>query len=102
MGSIRAIVIGLLLPVGAAGCGTSANLRGHDKPGFNRMPPFNYDPAPFGGVSKDIEWASSISIVFVLDLPFSLLGDILTLPWTVGEQKNNPLPQPAPTPGSKS
>ncbi|MDY3556702.1 YceK/YidQ family lipoprotein [Gemmata sp. JC717] len=50
-------------------------------------------PAPrevFGGVRTDLEFATDAvshepplaGIVAFIDLPFSLVGDVLTLPWT--------------------
>jgi uncharacterized protein YceK len=42
---------------------------------------------PFGGVGQDLDWIASVHplvlIGGVLDLPFSLIIDIVLLPWTL-------------------
>ena len=47
--------------------------------------------APFGGVAKDFEWIMAAGqpidvIRSIVDLPFSLIGDIVTLPWIANER----------------
>jgi uncharacterized protein YceK len=109
--AIRAICVALpLSSLLIAGCGTVANLA---KPG-----PEEGGKAPFGGVSQDVtcfKKAASGSIGFrtppmpgsdqppqvalmllcAADLPFSLIGDVLTWPYTATYTCIN---QPVPTP----
>jgi uncharacterized protein YceK len=66
------------------GCGTMANLDGR------RLALIDFthqiEPMPFGGVGRDMTWICSGGLFFVVDLPFSLVGDIVTLPrvlWTM-------------------
>ena len=63
---------------GAAGCGTIANLDGRKLPLIDL--PHQEAPKPFGGVGRDIRWMSSGAVFFAADIPFSLVGDIVTLP----------------------
>ena len=60
------------------GCGTMANIDGRKYPliGARDQVP----PAPFGGMDRDLRWISSGGVVFIIDLPLSLVGDIVTLP----------------------
>jgi hypothetical protein len=52
-------------------------------------------PRPFGGVRKDIGWIKTTGIpgnlMFVADLPVSLIGDVVTLPKTVTSGRADPL-----------
>jgi uncharacterized protein YceK len=64
----------LLLPF-ASGCGTLANLDGREYPLMGM--PGQIMPRPFGGVARDVKW------MFILDLPLSLIGDVVTLPKTI-------------------
>ena len=75
-----------------SGCGTMANLDGRQLALISM--PGVVEPQPFGGVARDAQWVVNAatgvpehpvgsilcSTVFVLDMPFSLVGDIVTLP----------------------
>jgi len=66
----------------ASGCGTLTNMdRGLDVPGY---PPHR---RVFGGVLEDIEYLNQtehwIEVIALADIPFSLVGDVFTLPWTL-------------------
>lgn len=68
----------MVLGISMSGCGTMANLEGKNLPlidsgGIEQ-------PKPFGGVGRDIRWISSGNVYFCIDIPFSLMGDIVTLP----------------------
>ncbi len=77
--------IALFAVLTTSGCGTMANIDGR------RLPPPG--PAgqevtrPFGGIRRDIEWVKSVrapgNLLYVADLPLSLVGDLVTLPQTV-------------------
>ena len=60
---------------------------------------------PFGGVRRDIEWVQvgqvpRINLVYVADLPLSLVGDLVTLPKTViGTQSDSLLQGSGPVQG---
>ena len=105
----RAICVALLLSsLPIAGCGTVANLA---KPG-----PEQGGKAPFGGLRQDlscIEKASNgecgfrtdiesdqyrqvaLMLCFYADLPFSLVGDVVTWPYTAAYTCiNQPVPVP--------
>jgi len=73
---IRAILAGLSLSM--AGCGTMANLDGRKAPLLDL--PHQEAPKPFGGVGRDFCWITDGAVFFVADLPFSLVGDLVTLP----------------------
>jgi uncharacterized protein YceK len=88
-------VAAALLLTATSGCGTLLNLDGKERFDFSSLNPHpaNYvlkyqrPMFPFGGVANDIAWIKDAtqpidSIFSVADLPFSLAGDILTLPWT--------------------
>lgn len=109
--SIRALRVALLLAsLPVTGCGTVANLA-KQKPGEDGV-------SPFGGVKQDvwcIQKASSgefglrahpksetekyprvaLMILCAADLPLSLIGDVVTWPYTVSYTCIN---QPIPTP----
>ena len=69
----------------SCGCGTMANIEGRRLP--PPSPPGQEVSRPFGGVRRDIEWVQSVkspgNLVYVADLPLSLVGDLVTLPKTV-------------------
>jgi len=72
-----AVILLLLIP----GCGTSANISGRSFPLIGRS---HVPPRPFGGVQNDLRWLVldtkfPVNLLFVLDLPFSLVDDFLTL-----------------------
>jgi uncharacterized protein YceK len=79
----RAICVALLLStVPLAGCGTIGNLA---RPG----PPVGGGKVPFGGVQLDQEHIQQASaedskkrLLWVADLPLSLIGDVVTWPYT--------------------
>lgn len=107
----RAICVALLLSVlPSAGCGTVKNLaRSNTEQGGRR---------PFGGVEQDVwcikkaaagepgggtslnsEWEREPRVALMLlgaaDLPFSLIGDIVTWPYTMAYTYiNSPVPTP--------
>lgn len=84
----------------SSGCGTVANLKGEE--------PWLLGPAPqrqmtpFGGVDNDLRWmARGIEpdviepgpiVAGAIDLPLSLAGDLLTLPWTTYHWLNSDPP----------
>ena len=74
---VVAILVALAIFVGF-GCGTMANLDGRDAPLISLSGEIR--PRPFGGVGRDVKWIASGNIFFVPDIPFSLVGDVLTLP----------------------
>lgn len=81
-------VAAALLLCTSCGCGTLFNLSGHEV----WIGP--YPPArgiyPFGGVGNDVRWMGRFKddplpigiVVPALDMPLSVVGDILTYPWT--------------------
>jgi uncharacterized protein YceK len=120
--AFRAICVALLLSsLPIAGCGTVANLV--------KSPPEEGGKSPFGGVRQDV-WCMkkasigesgfsthptseseqhpqlSLMLFCAADLPFSLIGDVVTWPYTVTYTFiNQPIPtppvtqaQPIPTP----
>ncbi|HEX4608939.1 MAG TPA: YceK/YidQ family lipoprotein [Urbifossiella sp.] len=76
-------VVGALV-VFTAGCGTISNLD---------RPPIPSEPPPckvFGGVRSDLNdltrdgGFNPLAVILVMiDIPLSLTGDIITLPWTI-------------------
>jgi hypothetical protein len=62
----------------ASGCGTLANLNGQSYPLMGGTEPTK----PLGGVRRDIGWITSVTapvnLLFVADLPVSLIGDVVT------------------------
>jgi hypothetical protein len=98
---VRARLLHLVMAVTVAplcGCGTMANLQGKRLPAISRTDV--EETRPFGGVARDARWISSLgglsSLIFVADLPWSLVGDILTLPRTL--RKHTHAGQPASEP----
>jgi uncharacterized protein YceK len=65
-----------------AGCGTMHNLDGTDGPLSDIRQKAR--PRPFGGVAKDPEWTRDYywpaKPIPILDLPASLVADVVTLP----------------------
>jgi len=78
MANFRLVAIVVALLIGTAGCGTLANLDGRKLAMIDL--PHQEAPKPFGGVCRDIRWITSGMVYFVEDIPFSLVGDIVTLP----------------------
>jgi hypothetical protein len=95
-----AALLALLAISTSPGCGTMANLEGrpHPWPGQAGQDP----PTAFGGVRKEVGWIKTTgfpgSLMFVADLPASLVGDLVTLPKTVTSGRADPLLR-NPTPG---
>jgi hypothetical protein len=84
-GTIAQRLIGLLvliLLVASSGCGTRANLVGKDYPLLGDHRPET--TRPFGGVGRDLRWITTVTVpvnvIFLADLPVSLVGDLVTLP----------------------
>jgi hypothetical protein len=67
--------------VAVGGCGTVANLQGKRLPAISQV--HVEEPRPFGGIGRDVRWISSGGVIFVADLPLSLIGDVVTLPMTL-------------------
>lgn len=60
------------------GCGTMANLDGRDRPGLAL--PKQSATTLFGGVGRDVKWIGEGNVFLAADLPFSLIGDVVTAP----------------------
>jgi uncharacterized protein YceK len=94
----------------ASGCGTVANMKGQSH-ALMGLP--DRETRAFGGVANDVRWVGergrslterdelemipvklAVMAWFVVDLPFSLAGDIVTLP-KVLRDRNLPSPPPA-------
>jgi hypothetical protein len=96
LGMLRYLLV--LVPVAlVSGCGTMANVDGRS---FAMLGPPDREPRPFGGVANDFRWVreqtervvapedlgavplnvASACYFGVIDLPMSLIGDLLTLP----------------------
>ena len=81
-----------LAVLAGSGCGTMANLDGREHALISM--PGAVEPKPLGGVARDAQWVVNAascapeqpvagvlcSTWFVLDMPFSLVGDLVTLP----------------------
>jgi hypothetical protein len=82
MGSFKALgFLSAAIVVAGSGCGTMANMEGKKLPLLS--PVDEEEPRPFGGVGRDIRWISRLnppSLIFVPDIPLSLIGDLATLP----------------------
>ena len=79
----RAIIAFLLCTI--SGCGTISNMRGETV--ISMGGPVPTPTKPFGGVIQDASAAFGMpgGIVLIADLPFSLVGDAVTLPWATYE-----------------
>lgn len=117
-----------LVATAISGCATMANLDGRD---YMLLGPAHQErPTPFGGVGRDVRWtlrawqrvespgdcffAGISSVICTVDLPFSLVGDIVTLPKVLTVMHTAPLrpleqwqppateARPPETPGSKT
>ena len=75
-------VLAALLLSALVGCGTIANMRGETVVHFGG--PFACQTRPFGGVVQDVNVVVGIpgGFLMIADLPFSFVGDLVTLPWT--------------------
>ena len=88
---MKRLIPALLLTASLGGCGTVLNM------GVGTCPPYSY-PHIYGGVEFDgTDLLGSRScpqkVCGFLDLPFSLVADTLTLPWTISEAIRHPAPQ---------
>jgi len=89
MRRLNVIIAAILLFV-VSGCGTIYNVTGHE-PWLVGLPPERPIDL-FGGLDNDLRWMargtapnSSAPLAVVaaaIDMPFSLVGDVVTLPWT--------------------
>jgi uncharacterized protein YceK len=69
----RSLMMALLAVSSApsSGCGTFANVLASSG---------SVPPAPFGGVRNDFDAMARGNVLFGVDIPFSLIGDLVTLP----------------------
>jgi uncharacterized protein YceK len=84
MRSCLALTVPLLL--GVSGCGTIANMQGQTVVSIGG--PFPAPTIPFGGVVQDAKVMAGIpflGLAMVADLPFSIVGDLATLPWATAK-----------------
>ena len=74
----------------ASGCGTFLNLDGKERLDLSSVPvdeiKHRRAPFPFGGVANDVAWMRDAkqpidAIGAAIDVPFSLAGDVVTMPW---------------------
>lgn len=88
----------------ASGCGTMLNLDNKERldlaagsvvtaDGKPMTPRWQRPAFAFGGVANDIAWIKSAEQPFdvvhsLVDMPFSLVGDVVTLPWAFNAAKN--------------
>ena len=96
----------VLLIATIAGCGTIANMKG----GYVIGPRLEGYPAPYGGVQLDTQRlrecghdftsnplsAGLCSLILLADMPISVVGDTVTLPWLLapeGEAREETLPR---------
>ena len=95
------ILLVVLLWTGS-GCGTMANLAGQEPWLMGPAPVRTVDP--FGGVDNDVRWMKRAIrtegvealpiVVAAIDIPLSLAGDVVTLPWTTCQtlvRRNSPI-----------
>ena len=90
MRRLGAIIVAAALLCAANGCGTLANMKGREHLTFATGTDADWAPArptlPFGGLANDVTFIKKseypIQVVAgLLDMPFSLAADVLTLPW---------------------
>src|SRR5262245_26938032 len=113
----RVVLLGLVGVHAATGCGTIRNMDGHTT--YGRAKSGWTPPTPFGGVANDALWLSEtvsdveevldvpgavVACAFILvDMPLSLVGDVVTLPGTMSPPPQPPGPAggltPPPSPG---
>jgi len=107
----RVVLLGLVGVLAATGCGTMRNMDGRTT--YNGPKTEWTPPTPFGGVANDARWLSEtvcdveevldvpgavIGCAFILvDMPLSIVGDVVTLPQTM-----SPPPQPSGPPGGQA
>src|SRR5262249_7895482 len=94
----RQFIILTLFLCTASGCGTLANLQGEEPwlIGFAPKRPVT----PFGGIDNDVRWMkrgkgpdgweSGPIVAASIDMPLSLVGDVITLPWTAYQSLRPP------------
>jgi len=73
----KAVVV---LSAALCGCGTMVNI--HDSTGY--LP-----PQPFGGIAHDLDAIATGDLLGAVDLPGSLVGDIVTLPGVLVENAHS-------------
>ncbi len=75
----RSLLFALLTVSSAtnSGCGTVGNILASSG---------SVPPAPFGGVRNDVEAIAKGNVLFGADIPFSLVGDLVTLPDVLAER----------------
>jgi uncharacterized protein YceK len=75
-------IVGTVAACLTSGCGTLANLDGMDAPLMSQIDVAR--PRAFGGTANDFRWTRDcdwpIKPFFILDLPASLVADVITLP----------------------
>jgi uncharacterized protein YceK len=88
---VRRLIPALLLAAGLGGCGTYFNLGGGRCCSSG-------DATIYGGIPYDAAWIGSMSpfgILFgLIDAPFCLVADTLTLPWTISAAIRRPARDP--------
>ena len=86
-----------ILLAATCGCGTTMNMSDRERvdwevasrdPRVVYVPKYQRPAFPFGGVANDIAWIKTseqpIDVIFsAADIPFSLAGDFVTLPWSL-------------------
>jgi len=82
----------LVVLISLGGCGTFMNV------GAVRCAPYS-PPHIYGGVQFDAEYQIARlnflqMLCGIVDLPFSLVADTLTLPWTIAATVRRPEPDP--------
>ena len=102
---MRVFLPGLFFLPCLSGCGTMVNLDGREWPyHFELGQKGPVMPQPFGGVARDLKWMTfplwdekcanealakklthfaATTIFWTMDVPFSLVGDVVTLPKTI-------------------
>ncbi len=85
--SARILVVGLVLCT-ISGCGTLANMNGREHVVLLGDPAWAPErpTMPFGGVANDVAMIKKMEypigrLFWAADMPFSLVGDIVTAPW---------------------
>jgi hypothetical protein len=83
------VILAVLLST-TSGCGTMSNVMGQE-PWLIGPPPVR-PTVPFGGIDNDVRWMrrgigpegceSLPMVAAAIDMPLSLVGDVVTLPWT--------------------
>jgi uncharacterized protein YceK len=80
--TMRKIALAALLLCAVCGCGTVANLNGQTVVSIGG--PYPCPTKPFGGLIQEIDnvrAGPTGGVLCILDMPFTLIGDIVTVPW---------------------